>query len=82
LTPGSEAESNLQSLMKTRIAGDPDEEDITFTDLTPTRLEQEMTAMHTPVSDDAIREWMDEHDLRLRKIRKELAGGGSPDRDA
>lgn len=82
MTPGSEAESHLQSLMKTRIAGDPDEEDITFTDLTPTRLEQEMTALHTPVSDDVIREWMDEHDLRLRKIRKELAGGESPDRDA
>jgi hypothetical protein len=36
----------------------------------------------TPVSDDLIRLWMDEQDLRLRKIRKTLPGGASPDRDA
>lgn len=82
MIPGSEAEVNLQSLMKTRTAGDPDEEDIVFTDLTPTRLEQEMQSLHTPVSDDVIREWMDDQGLRLHKIRKDLAGGESPDRDA
>ena len=68
--------------MKTRTAGDPDDEDIVFTDLTPTRLEQEMEAMQTPVSDDVIREWMDDQGFRLHKIRKDLAGGASPDRDA
>ena len=67
--------------MKTRIAGDPDNEKIVFTDLTPTRLEQELAAMGTPASDDVIRRWMEEHNLRLRKIRKVLPGGTSPDRD-
>lgn len=38
--------------------------------------------MGTPAGDDAIRQWMDEHNLRLRKIRKVKAGGQSPDRDA
>lgn len=38
--------------------------------------------MKTPVSDDLIRQWMEEQDLRLRKIRKVLPGGESPDRDA
>lgn len=38
--------------------------------------------MGTPACDDTIRDWMDEHELRLRKIRKSLAGGESPDRDA
>jgi hypothetical protein len=38
--------------------------------------------MGTPAGDDAIRQWMDEHDLRLRKIHKVKAGGQSPDRDA
>ena len=38
--------------------------------------------MGTPVGDDAIRRWMDEQGLRLRKIRKVRAGGESPDRDA
>lgn len=53
-----------------------------FTDLTPTRLEQELTERGTPACDDTIREWMDDHDLRLRKIQKVKAGGQSPDRDA
>ena len=38
--------------------------------------------MGTPAGDDAIRQWMDEHSLRLRKIHKVKAGGQSPDRDA
>ncbi len=53
-----------------------------FTDLTPTRLEQRLADLGTPACDDTIREWMDDHDLRLRKIRKVKAGGESPDRDA
>ena len=82
VTPGSEFELNLPSLMKTRTAGDPDDEDLVFTDLTPTRLEQEMEALQTPVSDDVIREWMDDQGFRLHQIRQDLAGGASPDRDA
>jgi hypothetical protein len=73
---------NLLSLTKMRTAGDPDDEQIIYTDLTPTRLEKEMAEMQTPVSDDLIRQWMDEQRLRLRKIRKVLPGGQSPDRDA
>ena len=38
--------------------------------------------MGTPACDDAIRNWMDEQNLRLRKIHKVKAGGSSPDRDA
>ena len=38
--------------------------------------------MGTPASDDTIRRWMDEENLRLRKIHKVKAGGASPDRDA
>lgn len=37
--------------------------------------------MGTPAGDDTIRRWMDEHNLRLRKIHKVKAGGQSPDRD-
>lgn len=75
-------ERNLISLTETRIAGDPDRVDIRFTDLTPTRMEQELSELGTPAGDDAIRQWMDEHELRLRKIHKVKAGGQSPDRDA
>jgi hypothetical protein len=82
ITPGSEIEENLKSLTKTRTAGDPDDEQIVFTDLTPNRLEQELIAMETPASDDIIRQWMDAQGLRLRKVRKVIPGGRSPDRDA
>jgi len=72
----------LKSLTETRTAGDPDDPQIVFTDLTPTQLECKLEALGTPACDDTIRQWLDEHDLRLRKIRKVKAGGESPDRDA
>lgn len=82
LTPDSDVERNLLALTETRTAGDPDEPDIVFTDLTPTRLEAELASQGTPACDDTIRQWMDDHSLRLRKIHKVIAGGESPDRDA
>jgi len=50
--------------------------------LTPTRLEEKLKALGTPAGDDPIRQWMNEQNLRLRKIRKVIPGGKSPDRDA
>ena len=67
--------------METRTAGDPDDPEIVFTDLTPVQLEQQLETLGTPAGDDAIRDWMDDHELRLRKISKVKAGGESPDRD-
>ncbi len=81
MTPGSEVEANLKSLIETRTAGDPDDETIRFTDLTPTRIESELAAMQTPASDDLIRRWMNQQKSRLRKIGKVIAGGQSEDRD-
>ncbi|MGE4003372.1 MAG: hypothetical protein AB7I48_24565, partial [Planctomycetaceae bacterium] len=66
---------HLKSLTKTRTGGDPDDEQIVFTDLSPARLEQEMQARRTPARDGTIRRWMHAHALRLRKIRKALPGG-------
>ena len=53
-----------------------------FTDLTPARLEHELEELGTPASDDTIRQWMEDQNLRLRKISKVKAGGESPDRDS
>jgi hypothetical protein len=68
--------------MQTRTAGDPDDETIVFTDLTPRKLEQELHKLGTPAGDDVIRQWMEDQKLRLRKIRKTIPGGPSPDREA
>jgi hypothetical protein len=79
--PNSPLEQNLKSVLETRTAGDPDDARIVFTDLSPARISLTMTKMGTPVCADVIRHWMDEQDLRLRKIAKDVAGGYSPDRD-
>ncbi len=68
-------------MLETRTAGDPDDVTIVFTDLSPPRLSATMTKMGTPVCAEVIRHWLEEQDLRLRKIAKDLAGGHSPDRD-
>jgi len=81
VTLGSEVETNLQSLVQERTGGDPDDGNVRFTDLTPTRMESQMASMGTPVSDDLIRRWMDQEGLRLRKIAKVIPGGHSEDRD-
>jgi hypothetical protein len=69
-------------VLQTRTGGDPDDETIVFTDLSPAKLSETVADMGTPVSDETIRLWLDDQKLRLRKIRKVLAGGSSPDRDS
>ena len=36
-------------------------------------MEKQMRAFQTPVSDDAIRQWLKEQKIRLRKIQKTKA---------
>ena len=80
--PDSDVEKNLKSLLQTRTGGDPDDETIVFTDLSPRILSETLTTMKTPVSHETIRQWMNDQKLRLRKISKAIPGGSSPDRDA
>ena len=68
--------------MEVRCAGDPDEEDIVYTDLSPADLSNKLRGMGTPVGKDAIKDWLDLAGIRRRQIRKDLAGGEHPDRDA
>jgi Rhodopirellula transposase DDE domain len=80
--PDSPLEQNLKSVLETRTAGDPDDDNLVCTDLSPATLAATMTKMGTPVCAEVIRQWMEDQDLRLRKMSKTLAGGHSPDRDA
>jgi hypothetical protein len=68
-------------VLETRTAGDPDDVTIVCTDLSPPRLSATMTKMGTPVCAEVMRHWMEEQDLRLCKMAKDLAGGHSPDRE-
>ena len=81
IAPGTDVEEHLKAQLKTRTAGDPDDEDVVFTDVTPVQLEETMAECGTSVSDDTIRVWLKQQGIRLRKIQKTKAGGTSPDRD-
>jgi len=65
-----------------RSGGDPDEEDIVFTDLSPRNLAARLDELGTPVGRDAIATWVEDAGIRRRQIRKDLPGGEHPDRDA
>lgn len=75
-------ERNLSSLLAERTAGDPDDEQIVWTDLTPPQIAAAVTDMGTPVSPTVVRDWLEDQGLALHQIEKSLAGGESPDRDA
>ena len=77
----SPVELNLISCLEVRTAGDPDKEDLIFTDLSPQELADRLDAMGTPVGRDAVATWLDDAGIRRHQIRKDLAGGEHPDRD-
>jgi hypothetical protein len=64
-----------------RTAGDPDESQVLFTDLSPRQVAEAVGDLGTPVSAPVVRDWMREQKLSQRQIEKVLAGGQSPDRD-
>jgi hypothetical protein len=68
--------------LEIRTAGDPDEEDIFFTDLSSRDLSGRLTDMGTPVGYDAVATWLRDAGIRYRQIRKDLPGGEHADRDA
>ncbi len=75
-------EENLIQCLEVQTAGDPDQEDIVYTDLCPQKLSDRLTEMRSPVGRDAIAAKLDNAGIRLRQIRKSIPGGEHPDRDA
>jgi hypothetical protein len=75
-------EQNLNSVLEIRTAGDPDDADAAWTDLSPTQIAETVTAQGTPVSPHVVRDWMKARGLALHKIEKVIPGGQSPNRDA
>ncbi len=75
-------ERNLKSVLEVRTAGDPDEPDVLWTDLSPRQIAEAVGDLGTPVSPPVVQDWMEEQKLALHKIEKVLEGGQSPDRDA
>lgn len=69
-------------MLEVRTAGNPDERDILWTDLSPREIADAVGDMGTPVSPPVVRDWMQDQGLARRQIEKTLEGGQSPDRDA
>lgn len=63
------------------MAGDPDEKDVLWTDLSPRQIAEAVTDMGTAVSPPVVQDWLEEQKLSRRKIEKVLPGGQSSDRD-
>ncbi len=74
-------EQNLISVLEERTAGDPDDDQVVWTELTPPQIAAAVADLGTPVSPAVVRDWLQEQGLALHKLEKSLAGGESPDRD-
>jgi hypothetical protein len=75
-------EQNLRVVLDEQTAGDPDDERVAYTELTPPQIAAAVTEMGTPVSAHVVRHLLEDYGLSLHKIEKVLAGGESPYRDA
>jgi len=72
----------LKSVLEVRTAGDPDEPEVLWTDLSPQQIADAVSDLGTPVSRPVVQDWLQEQKLARHKIEKVLDGGQSPDRDA
>jgi hypothetical protein len=77
-----ELEENLSQVLRNRTAGDPDREEVTFTELSVVEIAERVTKQGTPVSDKTVTRWLKKIGLGLRKMSKDIAGGSSPNREA
>ncbi len=68
-------------MLQSRTAGDPDKEDIIFTDLSAAEIARRVSSRGTPISDKTVTGWLKDLGLGYRKIVKDIAGGASPDRE-
>jgi hypothetical protein len=69
-------------MLDVRTAGDPDDEESVWTDLSPREMAEAAADLGTPVSPTVVRNWLDEIGVTPHKIVKDLAGGHSPLRNA
>ena len=81
LVADSPLEAALLDLLSHRVAGDPDNASVTYTDLSPRELSARLEHRGMSVSGEPIRQWMSAKKLRLRRIHKVLSCGHSPERD-
>lgn len=75
-------EDNLYEVLDVRLAGDPDDEGVLFTDLSRPRICEELARLGTPVSPATVQHLLDDLGITRRQIEKSLPGGHAPERNA
>ena len=68
-------------MLQVRTAGDPDDAESVWTDLSPREIAEVVTALGTSVSPPVVRNWLGDLGIGRHKIAKTLAGGESPFRN-
>ena len=63
-------QANLESVLEERTAGDPDDDRVRFTEMTPPQIFAAVTEIGTPVSPDIVRNWLEDQGLALRQMEK------------
>ena len=76
-----ELEENLREVVREHTAGDPTQENVIWTYLSPPEIAEQLDARGTPVCADTVRELLDELGFVQRKAQKRLSMGASPFRN-
>ena len=76
-----ELEENLREVVREHTAGDPMQENVIWTYLSPPEIAEQLDARGTPVCADTVRELLDELGFVQRKAQKRLSMGASPFRN-
>ena len=76
-----ELEENLREVVREYTAGDPMQENVKWTYLSPPEIAEQLEARGTPVCADTVRDLLDEHGFVQRKAQKRLAMGATPFRN-
>jgi hypothetical protein len=76
-----ELEENLREVVRDHTAGDPMQEDVVWTYLSPPEIAEQLEARGTPVCADTVRDLLDTLGFVQRKAQKRLSMGATPFRN-
>jgi len=76
-----ELAENLREIVRDHTAGDPMQEEVVWTYLSPPEIAEQLAARGTPVCADTVRNLLDELGFVQRKAQKRLAMGATPFRN-
>ena len=77
----TELEDNLREVVREHTAGDPMQEEVIWTYLSPPEIAEQLEARGTPVCAETVRDLLDEQGFVQRKAQRRLSMGATPFRN-